>query len=140
VVSGRLDLDPGAALFTDAVTRPIVVTTEQADAERRRALARVADVVVAGEASVDPVTAVRALADRGLVRVLSEGGPTLLGAFQQADAVDDLCLSLSPALVGGTAPRIAAGAGEHLRRLELAHVVESEGLLLLRYVAAPPAA
>jgi len=138
VVSGRLDLDPGAALFTDAVTRPIVVTTEQAHAERRRALARVADVVVAGEASVDPVTAVRALADRGLVRVLSEGGPTLLGAFQQADALDDLCLSLSPALVGGTAPRIAVGAGEHLRRLELVHVLEGEGLLLLRYVVAPP--
>ena len=137
VVSGRLDLDPGAPLFTDAVTRPIVVTTVQADAERRRALARVADVVDAGVAAVDPVTAVRALAERGLVRVLSEGGPTLLGAFQQADAVDELCLSLSPVLVGGTSPRIAVGAGEHLRRLQLAHVLEGEGLLLLRYLAAP---
>ena len=136
VVSGRLDLDPGAALFTDAITRPIVVTTAQADAERRRAIARVADVVDAGEASVDPATAVAALAERGLVRVLSEGGPTLFGAFQQADAIDDLCLSLGPVLVGGTAPRIAVGAGEHLRRLELAHVLEGEGLLLLRYVAA----
>lgn len=138
VVSGRLDLDPGSPVFTDAVARPIVVTTEQADAERRRALARVADVVDAGQASVDPVTAVRALAERGLVRVLSEGGPTLLGAFQQADAVDDLCLSLSPALVGGTGPRIAVGAGEHLRRLQLAHVLEGEGLLLMRYVASAP--
>jgi riboflavin biosynthesis pyrimidine reductase len=137
VVSGRLDLDPGAPLFTEAVARPIVVTTAQADAERRRALARVADVVDAGEASVDPVTAMRALAERGLVRVLSEGGPTLLGSFQQADALDDLCLSLSPVLVGGTAPRIAVGAGEHLRRLQLAHVLEGEGLLLLRYVATP---
>ena len=136
VVSGRLDLDPGAALFTEAVTRPIVVTTAQADAERRHAIARVADVVEAGEASVDPATAVRALTERGLVRVLSEGGPTLLGTFQQADALDDLCLSLSPVLVGGTAPRIAVGAGEHLRRLELAHVLAEAGLLLLRYVAA----
>ena len=140
VVSGRLDLDPGAPLFTEAVARPIVVTTVQADAERRRALARVADVVDAGEATVDPVAAMRALAERGLVRVLSEGGPTLLGSFQQADTLDDLCLSLSPVLVGGTAPRIAVGAGEHLRRLQLAHVLEGEGLLLLRYVATPSGA
>jgi riboflavin biosynthesis pyrimidine reductase len=140
VVSGRLDLDPGAPLFTAAVARPIVVTTAQADAARRRELARVADVVDAGEASVDPATAVRVLAERGLVRVLSEGGPTLLGAFQQADAVDDLCLSLSPVMVGGTAPRIAVGSGEHLRHMALAHVLESEGLLLLRYVAARPEA
>jgi riboflavin biosynthesis pyrimidine reductase len=135
VVSGRLHLDPGAPLFTEALTRPIVVTTAQADAGRRRELARVADVVDAGEAFVDPVMAVQALAERGLVRVLSEGGPTLFGAFQQAEAVDELCLSLSPVLVGGTAPRIAVGAGEHLRRLELAHVLEGDGLLLLRYVA-----
>jgi len=140
VVSGRLDLDPGAPLFTEAVSRPIIVTATGADARRRRELARVADLVDAGEAFVDPATAVRALAERGLVRVLSEGGPTLLGAFQQAEAIDDLCLSLSPALVGGTAPRIAVGAGEHLRRLQLAHVLESEGLLLLRYVAPPAAA
>ena len=40
VVSGRLDLDPGAPLFTEAVARPIVVTTVQADPERRRALDR----------------------------------------------------------------------------------------------------
>lgn len=134
VVSGRLDLDPTTGLFTDAPTRPIVLTTMRADAQRRRALARVADVVDAGEAFVDPATVVRVLAERGLIRVLSEGGPTLLGAFQQAEALDDLCLSLSPLLVGGTAPRITVGAGEHPGGLRLGHVLEDEGLLLLRYL------
>ena len=45
----------------------------------------------------------------GLRRVLLEGGPTLLGSALAAGRVDELCLTWSPLLVGGDAPRIAVG-------------------------------
>ena len=61
---------------------------------------------------VDPVRAVAALADRGLRRVLVEGGPTLLGEIVAAGVLDELCLTWSPLVVGGGAPRIAHG-GSH---------------------------
>jgi riboflavin biosynthesis pyrimidine reductase len=136
VVSARLDLDPASGFFTEAVVRPLVVTTVRADPARRQALERVADVVVAGEDSVDPVTLVRVLAERGHRRIHSEGGPMLFGSFQQAGAVDELCLSLSPVLVGGSSRRIAVGTEEQLRRMRLASVLVGGDLLLLRYVAA----
>jgi riboflavin biosynthesis pyrimidine reductase len=139
VVSARPDLDPASGFFTEAVVRPLVVTTARADPARRQALERVADVVVAGEDRVDPVALVRALAERGHRRIHSEGGPMLFGSFQQAGAVDELCLSLSPVLVGGPSRRIAVGTEEHLRRMRLASVLLGGDLLLLRYLAADSA-
>src|SRR3954447_13029614 len=65
VVTRSLDLDPSARLFTDTRVPPIVLTCATAPAARREALEGIADVVVAGEADVDPETALAALAERG---------------------------------------------------------------------------
>jgi len=43
---------------------------------------------------------------RGLHRVLCEGGPHLFGSLLGADAADELCLTLAPTLAGGAAGRI----------------------------------
>ena len=53
-----------------------------------------------------PARSITALADRGLVHVLAEGGPTLLAQLVDADLVDELCLTWSPQLVGGPAGRV----------------------------------
>src|SRR5437899_1114982 len=46
VVSGRLDLDPAGRFFTeDVIARPLVLTCAAAPADRRGALAKVADVL-----------------------------------------------------------------------------------------------
>jgi riboflavin biosynthesis pyrimidine reductase len=135
VVSGRLDLDPASGFFTEAVVRPLVITTARADADRRRELERVADVVEAGVDHIDPVSVVEVLADRGYRLIHSEGGPMLFGSVQQAGAVDELCLSLSPVLVGGLARRIAVVPTEEVRGMRLASVLRAEDLLLLRYRA-----
>src|SRR5690606_3666475 len=79
LVSRRLDLDPGHAMFTEAPARPIVFTCEAAPAERRAALAATAEVVVVGEHSADPHELVAELHRRGLTQILSEGGPHVLG-------------------------------------------------------------
>ena len=67
-------------------------------------------------------------------RVLCEGGPHWFGTLLASDAVDELCLTVSPLLVGGSASRITAGAPEVPRGMRLAHVLRARDELLLRYV------
>lgn len=141
LVTRRLDLDPGSPIFTDAPVRPLVLTVAAAPAEPRAALAAVADVVDVGEASVDPWRVREELGRRGLVRVHSEGGPTLFSAFLAAGAVDELCLTLAPTLEAGPAERIAHSAQAVPTAMRLAGVLHGGDELLLRYRRAdPPAA
>ncbi|HEX6955646.1 MAG TPA: pyrimidine reductase family protein [Agromyces sp.] len=136
VVSSRLGLAPRHPFFAEAVARPIVVTREGAPADRRRALAEVADVVVAGEDRVDLAAALAELAARGMASVLSEGGPGLYGALAEADLVDEACLTLSPTIVAGDAPRIATAGREVARAMRLVHAIPGERMLFLRYARA----
>jgi len=136
VVSGGLDLDPGSSFFARAPQRPLVFTTGAADAGRRRALQDVADVVLAGRDAIDPAALVASLAAMRYRVIHSEGGPALFGAFLAAGVVDELCLSVSPLLAGGDAPRIVrSGRLERPLPLRLRHVLAGGDLLLLRYTA-----
>ncbi|MCK6211548.1 pyrimidine reductase family protein [Georgenia sp. EYE_87] len=134
VVSSRLAVGPDHAAFTDAPVRPLVLTHEASPAAARLALSEVADVVPCGVDSVDVGLLRAALERRGLSQVLCEGGPHLLGALIEADAVDELCLTISPVLEGGAAGRIAAGGAQATRRLRLAHVLTAGDMLMLRYL------
>jgi riboflavin biosynthesis pyrimidine reductase len=141
VVSASLRLDPAARFFTEALPDqlPIVLTTTAAladAADRAEELAEVAVVHTAGETTVDWGEALRLLhADVGAGVVLAEGGPTVIGQLVTADLLDELCLTVSPLVVGGEAPRIVAGA-----RLEAAlpqrldRVFTADGFLFLRYL------
>jgi riboflavin biosynthesis pyrimidine reductase len=133
VVSGSLRLDPASAFFTDAPARPILFTTRQSDPCKRAQFGEVADVIVAGEQSVDPRRVVAELTDRGHSRIHSEGGPKLFGSFQEAGVVDELCLTLSPTLVGGLGARVTAGADERSFPLELRSLLRDGSTLFLRY-------
>lgn len=140
VITGSLDLDLSTSLFTGAPpdARTIIITTDSAPLERRKAAAEVADVIVAGDDRVDLGVAVDALADRGLRRLLCEGGPHLLAQFAAADRLDELCVTVSPLLAAGDSGRILAGpplaGGLSLR---LGHVLEDQGFLLCRYTVSP---
>lgn len=134
VVSGSLDLDPALPALADAPVRPIVLTTSDAPAHRRRRLAPVADLVVAGERTVDLAAGLDALRDRGLRHLLCEGGPLLLGTLTAVDAVDELCLTVAPLLAGAGAGRITAGPSGPVRPMRLHQVLAADdGMLLLRY-------
>ncbi|MGI9607280.1 MAG: pyrimidine reductase family protein [Acidimicrobiales bacterium] len=109
IVSGSLGIDPDHQVFGNPDARAIVITHEASPQERRAALADKAEVLVAGEQSVDLAAALGELASRGAGVVLAEGGPTLNGALVAQDLVDELCLSMSPMLVGGNSPRIVHG-------------------------------
>lgn len=133
IVSSRLDLDPAHGVFTDSPLRPLVLTHAAAPADRRAALAEVADVLICGETEIDPVAMVLALAVRGMPQILCEGGPHLFGALIAADCVDELCLSLSPVLEGGSAGRISSGGAQTSRPMTLLHALPAGDMLFLRY-------
>jgi riboflavin biosynthesis pyrimidine reductase len=135
IVSRSLDLDPTSPLFTEAEAKTIVLTVEACDEGVRDALTLVADVVMCGEQEVDLHVALAALRARGHRRLLSEGGPHLFTDLAAAGVVDELCLSLSPLLVGPHSRAITAGvtwAGDP-RPMQLNGLLEEDGALFARY-------
>jgi riboflavin-specific deaminase-like protein len=137
VVSGRLHLDTHARLFVDSPTRPIVLTTEHADTERRAALEPIADIVAAGDTTFDAEIALERLYDRGTRVVICEGGPTLNGWMLAADLVDELCLTVAPLVASGDDARVARGlALDPPQRLLPDRILTEDGFLFLRYLAA----
>ena len=112
--SGRLDRS-SPVFATDPP--PLVLTGEDADSLGR---------------------AVTGLAEEGLRSILVEGGPTINGQLVAAGVVDDLCLTVSPSLVGGVSSRILAGPDlpDGPVPLRLAHLAEDRGLLFSRWLPA----
>lgn len=135
VITNSARLQRCAALFAaDAPTRSIVITSGAADPEAVAALGDAAEVIVAGESAVDLAAARRALAERGLSRVLCEGGPTLFGELAADGLVDELCLSVTPLLAGPAGRRITDGAPwTGPRPLTVAGLLEEDGALFARY-------
>ncbi len=133
LVSSRLSLDLDGPLFTAATHRTIVLTSEAAPADRRRQAHERADVVICGDDTVDLTQAVQALVDRGHRKLLTEGGPTLLGSLLAASGLDELCLTTAPLLVAGSGPGLL-GAVElpAPARLELTDLFTEDGFLFHR--------
>ncbi|MGQ4435204.1 MULTISPECIES: pyrimidine reductase family protein [unclassified Streptomyces] len=136
VVTTSLDLDFSLPLFVSPLVPTLVLTGAQAAPDRIAAAeksgARV--VVAGGGVGVDPARVVEALAALGHTRLLTEGGPRLLGQFVAAGALDELCLTLSPLLVAGEAQRIAGGPSVKVpHRFELVSLLEEAGFLFGRY-------
>ena len=136
IVTNNLSIDPTHRVF-DPEARPIVVTKSEADPDKVAALDAAADIVFAGEAAVDVAAAVRSLGEVGARVVLVEGGPTFNSAVVAADLIDELCLTVSPLLLGGDGPRIVNGATpDRPLPLRLDRILEQDDLLFHRYVRA----
>ncbi|NUP52703.1 MAG: pyrimidine reductase family protein [Catenulispora sp.] len=110
VVSGRLDLDWTQPLFAEPAVPTIVLTSANAPEDRVQAASEIGvEVIAAGTDVVDLALAVDRLAERGLGRILCEGGPHLLAQLAAAERLDELCVSFAPQLRGGDSMRILAG-------------------------------
>lgn len=138
VITRSGNLDPDTLFFTRTEVPPLILTCSAAYDDTRRRLGGAADVIDASGPrpdDVDPANALEALAERRLLRVLTEGGPGILGLLIDGDLLDELCLTVAPFLVGGKARRIATGPGEVLTRMRPAHVLtDDDGYLYTRYV------
>jgi 5-amino-6-(5-phosphoribosylamino)uracil reductase len=134
--SGHLDRD--MAVFTRTEVPPLVLTCAAAADQTRRLLSGLCEVLdcSAGDPErVDEATMLALLGKRGMRRILTEGGPTLLNSLLERQLLDELCLTIAPYLVGGHARRIATGPGQLLTRMRCAHVLTDDaGYLYTRYV------
>ena len=139
VVSRRASLTPDSGLVTDTVSPTVLLTCAAADPGRRAALTDAGvTVLVCGEDDVDLPLARDRLAGLGHEQVLCEGGPALLHAALTAGVVDEVDLSIAPALVGG-GTRLLPEALAAVARLELRQLLEEDGVLFTRYGVAPGA-
>lgn len=105
--TGNVDLSLGA--FQRGL--PVVIATTRAGAERFTTLPAGVRVRIVAEAAPLRSRAVVDLAreEGGGERILTEGGPTLLGRFLAERVLDELFLTIAPRLAGrsGAAHRIA---------------------------------
>ncbi len=88
---------------------PVIVTSQSSPERRRRALAGMTDVIVAGEEQVDIALAISELRSIGFGRLLSEGGPSLNGQLASLGLVDEWCVTIAPMILSGESKRIVSG-------------------------------
>ena len=137
VVTASGDLGKSGSKLEDVV----VITTSEGAGRLGASAARAAEVVEVGAAgSVDMRTVIAWLSERGYGRILTEGGPKLMGEALQARVVDELFLTVSPMIVGGgeEQPRPTLATGVELPSDaplsgRLLSVRRSDAFLFLRY-------
>lgn len=134
VVSRSLRLDWAHRLFTTGTSPTIVVTSATGAAAGWPADQEHVRPVVAGETDVDLAEAVRRLrTEFGLRHLLCEGGPTLATSMIDHGLVDELCLTIAPALIGSHHHTRLLGELRKRVDLTLAGLYEEDATLFLRY-------
>jgi riboflavin-specific deaminase-like protein len=104
-LTGTGNLDPGARFFAPGALRLVYCSTPA----RPAAQARLGDSAVVIDVG-DPVSLgfmLQDLAERGVARLLVEGGEHILGEFLAADLADQLNLAVAPFFLGDPAPKTA---------------------------------
>lgn len=134
IVSNNLSVPADAPVFSRGRGTTVVLTSQNSDQQRRDELSEVTDIEVFEGASVSPTQALTWLRGNGWRRILTEGGPSLLGEW--LPHLDEMCLSISPLMVGATSPPLPAPdllAGRILAAplgVSLQHLLLSEGMLI----------
>lgn len=95
IVSGSLDLPWADAAYSESMLPPLIVTTRRAPEDARERVPATCELLIAPADRVDPVWLRDRLVERGLERMVLEGGPTLLADFARTRAVDEWALTLS---------------------------------------------
>jgi 2,5-diamino-6-(ribosylamino)-4(3H)-pyrimidinone 5'-phosphate reductase len=98
-------------LNRDAPT--IIVVSGRADAQKVQMIReKGADVMVCGEDRVDIPLMMERLAERGIKRLMVEGGPTLIWLLIQRQMIDHIILIQIPYIIGGDGtPSLVGGPG-----------------------------
>lgn len=125
-----------SVLMPDSDSAPVLILTSRRSRGTRPDFGDNVEVIEFGDGDQLPVPElIMALGDRGLRRVLCEGGPKLAGQLHAAGLVDELCLTLSPLVVAGSAARSAIGPQIADEAFRLDHVISADDdALLLRYL------
>ena len=138
LVTASADVDPDSRFFRDPLASGrIVATVEDAPAARLAGLAARAEIWKIGRGSVDLVELLRRLKQRGVERLLLEGGGELNWGFVRDDLLDEMYVTIAPCLLGGReAPTIVDGEGFRMkdgRRLRLVDLARVGDEIYCRY-------
>jgi riboflavin biosynthesis pyrimidine reductase len=135
VVSGSLKLPWELPMWAESTHRPIVITRKDVDPERVAEADQYADLIALEE--VTPAAIVAALVERGLPRIVCEGGPNLLNDFVRTGEVDELDITVSPTMVGseGSPPTKLL---EEVASFHLVSVLAQDNYLMARYLKEKP--
>jgi len=138
LVTASAAIDPASRFFAEGpVEGRIVATVQDAPAERLEKLAKHAEVWTVGRGSVHLPDLLSRLKARGIDRLLVEGGGELNWGFVRDDLVDELYVTLAPALLGGrSAPTLCEGEGLKMaerKRLTLVSAEIVDGEIFCRY-------
>lgn len=135
-VSSSGDLDPAAAFFTAGAVGKVVYCVGDGVGLAKSRLGSVADVVDAGD-PLDLELVLDDLYERGVRRLMVEGGGTMHTQFLAAGLVDEIHAVIAPFFVGDpAAPRfVNEGVFPHgpNNRMVLAETRQIGDVVLLRY-------
>lgn len=139
ILSRSMRLPRTGRFWEDEQVERIIATTQQAKDEQVLPFRELAEVVRAGRTTVDLHEFCRMLADRGIGRLLVEGGGEVNMAFWEAGLVDEVYMTLCPVVIGGrNAPTAADGRGFASDSFRTLRLIESRRVgqeLFLRYRA-----
>jgi len=138
LVTASAMLGPDSRFFDDADGGGLLIATVvDAPEERVAALAERTEVWKLGRGSVDLNALLVRLKQRGVDRLLVEGGGELNWSFLRDDLVDELYVTIAPSLLGGRdAPTLLEGQGlsmKQRRRLRLLDLHREGDELYCRY-------
>jgi 2,5-diamino-6-(ribosylamino)-4(3H)-pyrimidinone 5'-phosphate reductase len=139
LVSASARLSPESRFLddTDGGAR-ILATVDRAPSERIAALAGRAEIWRLGVERVDLRALLEKLAERGVKRLLCEGGGELNWELARAGLIDELYVTVAPCLLGGRdAPTLLEGDGWKMARqcrLRLADLHRERDEIYCRYV------
>ena len=110
---------PGAKVYERTGKSTLVMTTKNAPHRAIEAYREIgADPILlppGPDGRPDPVDVLDALHERGIVNVLVEGGGVVLGAFFDADLIDELHLFIAPKIIGGGKPALGGHGIDQLK-------------------------
>lgn len=106
VIDSRLRIPPFARLLRNEGVAPWIFTSYDAEVEREQQLsalgAQVFRVASTGEDKIDVVSVLTRLGNMGITSLMVEGGAQIITSFLVAHAVNQIVITISPVLVGGT--------------------------------------
>jgi 5-amino-6-(5-phosphoribosylamino)uracil reductase len=139
-ITEHAELDACSSFFATGDSEKLVYCASQSVPVAHRRLGEVATVIDGGQ-PVDLAHMVCDLHDRGVRRLMVEGGGRVHTQFLTADLADELHLVIAPFFVGNSSARRFVGDGTFPwnpgRRAELAETRQIGDVVLLRYALSP---
>ncbi|WP_309647683.1 dihydrofolate reductase family protein [Nocardioides sp.] len=132
IVSGSLDLPWSEDMFAQSFHTPIVATTEAAPDDAKEEARKHAELLVLPGDDLKAADLVAALHQRGLTRLVCEGGPGLLTAFAADDVIDEVDLTVAP-VMPTTVIESSPGDLEAVPGFSLAGLLLHDSFLFARY-------